>query len=73
MTRILIADDHDVVRRGLRAILESRPGWTVVAEASNGRQAIDQALQTKPDVAIIDYGLVTCSVSPRSLWDAGEN
>ena len=57
MTRILIADDHDVVRRGLRAILESRPGWTVVAEASNGRQAIDQALQTRPDVAIIDYGL----------------
>ena len=57
MTRILIADDHDVVRRGLRAILESRPGWTVVAEASDGRQAIDQALQTKPDVAIIDYGL----------------
>jgi DNA-binding NarL/FixJ family response regulator len=57
MTRILIADDHDVVRRGLRAILESRPGWTVVAEASDGRQAIDQALQTRPDVAIIDYGL----------------
>ena len=57
MTRILIADDHDVVRRGLRAILESRPGWTVVAEASDGKQAIDQALQTKPDVAIIDYGL----------------
>jgi len=57
MTRILIADDHDVVRRGLRAILESRPGWIVVAEASDGKQAIDQALQTKPDVAIIDYGL----------------
>ena len=57
MTRILIADDHDVVRRGLRAILESRLGWSVVAEASDGKQAVDQALQTKPDVAIIDYGL----------------
>jgi DNA-binding NarL/FixJ family response regulator len=57
MTRILIADDHDVVRSGLRAILEAHPGWEIVAEAANGREAIKKALETKPDVAVIDYSL----------------
>jgi DNA-binding NarL/FixJ family response regulator len=57
MTRILIADDHDVVRSGLRAILETHPGWEVVAEASDGKEAIERAVETKPDVAIIDYSL----------------
>jgi DNA-binding NarL/FixJ family response regulator len=57
MTRILIADDHDVVRSGLRSILEMHPGWEVVAEASDGKEAISRAVETKPDVAIIDYAL----------------
>jgi DNA-binding NarL/FixJ family response regulator len=57
MTQILIADDHDVVRRGLRAILEQLPDWKVVAEARDGREAIKLALETKPDVAIVDHGL----------------
>jgi DNA-binding NarL/FixJ family response regulator len=57
MTTILIADDHDVVRRGLRAILEGRATWRVVAEASDGRGAVASAFRCKPDVAIIDYGL----------------
>jgi DNA-binding NarL/FixJ family response regulator len=57
MTNILIADDHDVVRRGLRAILESRSGWQVIAEARDGKEAVSAAFQSKPDVAIIDYGL----------------
>jgi DNA-binding NarL/FixJ family response regulator len=57
MTRILIADDHDVVRSGLRSILEGHPGWQVVAEAGDGKEAIQKALETKPDVAIIDYSL----------------
>jgi DNA-binding NarL/FixJ family response regulator len=57
MTRILIADDHEVVRSGLRSILESHPGWEVVAEAKDGREAISRAVETKPDVAIIDYSL----------------
>jgi DNA-binding NarL/FixJ family response regulator len=57
MTRILIADDHEVVRSGLRAILEAHPGWEVVAEAADGKEAIKQALGTKPDVAVIDYSL----------------
>ena len=57
MTRILIANDHDVVRSGLRAILSAQPGWTVVAEAEDGRQAVQLAAETVPDVAILDYRL----------------
>jgi len=52
--RILLADDHNVMRRGLRLLLESQPGFSVVAEASDGRQAVDQALATKPDVVVLD-------------------
>lgn len=57
MVRLLIADDHDVVRAGLRRILEARADWTVVAEAADGRKAISQAIAQKPDVAIVDYSL----------------
>ena len=57
MTRILIADDHEVVRSGLRAILEAQNGWEVVAEAADGKEAVDRAVETKPDVAIVDYAL----------------
>jgi DNA-binding NarL/FixJ family response regulator len=57
MTRILIADDHDVVRAGVRTILQSQPGWEVVAEASDGKEAIDKALATRPDVAVLDFSL----------------
>jgi DNA-binding NarL/FixJ family response regulator len=52
MTRILVADDHDVVRSGLRRVLEAQPGWQVVAEAGNGKEAISKAAETKPDVAV---------------------
>jgi len=55
--RILIADDHSVVRAGLRALLESRPGWEVVAEASDGREAVEKASKLKPDVAVLDIGM----------------
>jgi DNA-binding NarL/FixJ family response regulator len=57
MLRILIADDHDVVRSGLRAILETRSDWNVVGEASDGKDAIEKAIATKPDIAIVDYAL----------------
>jgi len=57
VTRILLADDHEVVRSGLRAVLEAHEGWEVVAEAGNGKDAIAQAIESKPDVAIIDYSL----------------
>jgi DNA-binding NarL/FixJ family response regulator len=57
MTRILIADDHAVVRSGVRRIIEDQPGWTVVVEAGDGKDAIAQAIATNPDVAILDYRL----------------
>ena len=57
MTRILIADDHAVVRTGVRRILEDHPKWSVVAEAADGKDAIAKAIATKPDVAILDYSL----------------
>lgn len=57
MTRILIADDHDVVRSGIRTILEAHEGWEVIAEARDGKQAIDQALAMRPDIAVLDYAL----------------
>ncbi len=55
--RLLLADDHIVVRQGLRKVLEERPEWEVVAEASDGREAVRQAEACKPDVAIIDVGM----------------
>jgi DNA-binding NarL/FixJ family response regulator len=57
VTRILVADDHDVVRSGLRAILDAQEGWVVVAEAANGQEAVERAIETQPDVAILDYSL----------------
>jgi len=55
--RILLADDHTVVRQGLRKVLEERPDWVVVAEAGNGRDAVKQAEEFKPDVAILDVAM----------------
>jgi DNA-binding NarL/FixJ family response regulator len=55
MKRILIADDHDAVRCGIRAVLEQRPGWNIVAEAADGKTAFEAALEERPDVAIVDF------------------
>ena len=52
--RILVADDHDLMRRGLTSLLESHPGWSVCAEAHTGREAISQAEELKPDIVILD-------------------
>lgn len=57
MVRVFIADDHEVVRRGIRAILESQSGIEVVGEASDGAAAAEQAVSEKPDVAVLDYSL----------------
>src|SRR5271157_68296 len=54
---ILIADDHAVVRTGLRTLLESRDGWQVCAEAVDGRDAVEKATKHKPDVAVLDIGM----------------
>jgi len=55
--RLLLADDHTIVRQGLRKILEERPDWEVVAEAGDGREAIRQAELLRPDVAILDVAM----------------
>jgi len=57
ITRILIADDHEVVRSGLRNILDAQTRFEVVAEAADGREAVQKAVETKPDVAVVDYSL----------------
>jgi DNA-binding NarL/FixJ family response regulator len=55
--RILIADDHGLVRRGAGAVLRSQRGWRVVGEAANGREALEKAIKLKPDVAILDISM----------------
>jgi DNA-binding NarL/FixJ family response regulator len=55
--RILVADDHELVRRGIRGLLRARRGWTVVGEATNGLEAVDKANRLKPDVAILDISM----------------
>lgn len=52
--RILVADDHEAFRRSLRLLLESQPGFSVVAEAASGKEAVEMARELKPDVAILD-------------------
>jgi len=54
MTRILLADDHDIIRRGLKELLETHAGWEVVGEANTGRQAVELAAKLRPDIAILD-------------------
>src|SRR5580693_1644206 len=55
--RILIADDHEVVRRGLSTLLQTHEGWEVCGEAKDGREAVEKAKQLKPDVVILDVGM----------------
>jgi DNA-binding NarL/FixJ family response regulator len=57
MLRILIADDHEVARSGIRALLESHAGWEVCGEAKDGREAIEFATTLKPDVILLDIGM----------------
>jgi DNA-binding NarL/FixJ family response regulator len=55
--RILVVDDHDIVRRGLKQLLTSRQGWEVVAEAKTGREAVSLAEQLKPDMVVMDVSM----------------
>jgi two-component system, NarL family, nitrate/nitrite response regulator NarL len=52
--RVLVADDHEVMRLGIRNLLEVQPGWSVCAEANNGQEAVEKTLQFHPDVIIMD-------------------
>jgi len=56
-SRILLADDHEVVRAGLRALLEEQSGWEVVAEAVDGRDAVEKASKLRPDAVVIDIAM----------------
>jgi DNA-binding NarL/FixJ family response regulator len=55
--RILIADDHDVVRQGVRAVLEAEPEWIVCGEASSGREAVAKAVELRPEVVVLDISM----------------
>jgi DNA-binding NarL/FixJ family response regulator len=55
--RILIADDHEVVRRGLRVLIEARLGWEICGEAGTGREAVEKSTELRPDVVVLDIGM----------------
>jgi DNA-binding NarL/FixJ family response regulator len=73
--RILIADDHEVVRRGLCALLQAHEGWEVCGEAADGREAVEKAKQLKPDIVILDIGMPNLNglAATRQLADFDPN
>jgi DNA-binding NarL/FixJ family response regulator len=57
MLRILVADDHDIVRRGLKDLLSTHPGWTIVGEAKTGREAVTLTEQLQPGIVVMDISM----------------
>jgi DNA-binding NarL/FixJ family response regulator len=73
--RILVADDHELIRHGIRELLRVRPGWTVIAEAANGQEAVAKTNKLKPDVAILDVSMPDLDglQAARQIRDASPN
>ena len=65
--RLLVADDHEIVRKGLRSLLEAQPGWQVTAEASDGREAVEKAKELKPDVTVLDISAPALELARAGL------
>jgi DNA-binding NarL/FixJ family response regulator len=55
--RILLADDHEIVRRGLRNLIEDHPEWSICCEAADGREAVAEAMRGKPDIVVMDIAM----------------
>ncbi|MFY9911528.1 MAG: response regulator transcription factor [Candidatus Sulfotelmatobacter sp.] len=75
--RILLVDDHPIVRQGLRTLLEGRPGWEIVGEASDGLEALDKVDNLRPDVVVLDVtmprmnGLEACRLIQQNERNSG--
>ena len=75
--RILLVDDHPIVRQGLRTLLEGRPGWEIVGEASDGLEALDKVDTLRPDVVVLDVtmprmnGLEACRLIQQNERNSG--
>lgn len=61
MLRILIADDHELIRRGLRTLISARLDWEICGEAKDGRDAVEQAMRLLPDVVLLDISMPHCN------------
>lgn len=57
LVRILVADDHELVRHGLRAVIEGQVGWVVCGEAGSGREAVAKAIELRPDIVVLDVSM----------------
>jgi DNA-binding NarL/FixJ family response regulator len=73
--RILVADDHELVRHGIRGLLRARRGWRVIGEATNGQEAVEKTNKLKPDVAILDVSMPDSDglQATRQIRDASPN
>jgi DNA-binding NarL/FixJ family response regulator len=73
--RIFVADDHDVIRKGIRSLLRARPEWTICGEAGNGKEAIEGVKETNPDLAILDISMPELSglEAAKSISQSGQD